>query len=237
MGRIITWCRHCFHVISCAFDGKTEGDKNNYGECDTCKAGKGSWKKGGLPKNANQKRGSIMKIKERYLTPNKFSRPQTPLKSVRGIVIHWVANPKTTPEQNRNFFENLKLQSPTDLKYASAHFIIGIDGEVMQCLLENEVGFHVGAIQYTDRALNELSTYPNNCTLGIELCHPDWEGEFTAKTLESCKELILELCERYKLGRENIFRHYDVTGKDCPRYFVRNGEQWEKFLSFVFSES
>jgi N-acetylmuramoyl-L-alanine amidase len=100
--------------------------------------------------------------------------------------------------------------------------------------LENEIGYHVGANTYTPRALRELSEYPNNCTIGIELCHKDWEGEFTKETLQSAKELVLELCERYKLGRENIYRHYDITEKECPRYFVKHGDQWRGFLDYVF---
>ena len=51
-----------------------------------------------------------MEIKENYLTPNPFSRPGTPLNGVKGIVLHWVANPKTTAIQNRNYFEALKNQ-------------------------------------------------------------------------------------------------------------------------------
>jgi N-acetylmuramoyl-L-alanine amidase len=180
-----------------------------------------------------------MKIQENYLTQNIFSRPGTPLGKVKGIVIHWVANPKTTAEQNRNYFESLKSQGSADnpKRYASAHFIIGLEGEVIQCLLENEVGYHVGASNYTDKAKNELSTYPNNCTLGIELCHIDWDGEFTEKTLQACKELILELCERYNLGEKNVYRHFDITGKDCPKLFVKNPDKWDEFLFFVFHKS
>jgi len=179
-----------------------------------------------------------MIIKENYLTPNMFSRPGAPLVKVKGIVIHWVGNPKTTAEQNRNYFDSLKLQKLNDNpRYASAHFIIGLEGEVIQCLLENEIGYHVGATRYTDRAKNELSKYPNDCTIGIELCHTNWDGEFTEQTLQSCKELILELCERYNLGEKNIYRHFDITLKECPKLFVEHPDKWDKFLSFVFDKS
>jgi N-acetylmuramoyl-L-alanine amidase len=176
-----------------------------------------------------------MKIQEKLLTRNKFSRPGVSLRAVKGIVVHWVANPKTTAEQNRNYFESLKHNS--EGRYAGAHFIIGLGGEVIQCLLENEIGYHVGANQYTPRALDELSTYPNDCTIGIELCHINWEGEFTPETLKAAKELILDLCERYSLGKNNIYRHYDITEKECPRYFVVNPDQWDKFLFYIFSNS
>jgi N-acetylmuramoyl-L-alanine amidase len=168
-----------------------------------------------------------MTISEKLLTVNPYSRPGKPLIGVKGIVIHWVANPGTTALANRNYFEGLKNQAAL---YASAHFIIGLRGEVIQCLLENETAYHVGAARYLDIALKNLSSYPNNCTLGIELCHTNWEGEFTPETLKAAKELILELCERYNLGKNNIYRHYDITGKECPRYFVLHSDQWINFL-------
>jgi N-acetylmuramoyl-L-alanine amidase len=140
-----------------------------------------------------------MKISENYLTPNPFSRPGKPLTAVKGIVIHWTGNPGTSAIANRNYFESLKSQSAGSEHYASAHFIIGLKGEVIQCLLENEIGYHVGAVKYSDIALQKLSSYPNNCTLGIELCHIDAAGQFTGETLQSARELVLELCERYSL--------------------------------------
>jgi N-acetylmuramoyl-L-alanine amidase len=172
-----------------------------------------------------------MNILEKYLTINPYSRPGILLQAAKGIVIHWVANPKTTAEQNRDYFECLKNQKPGNgLRYASSHFIIGLEGEVVQCLLENEAGYHVGAQEYTDRALRELSAYPNNCTIGIELCHTNWEGEFTDKTIMAAHELTRELCQRYNLGRNNVYRHFDITGKECPRYFVAHEDQWGNFL-------
>jgi N-acetylmuramoyl-L-alanine amidase CwlA len=34
-----------------------------------------------------------MKIQEKLLTINPFSRPGVSLRAVKGIVVHWVANP------------------------------------------------------------------------------------------------------------------------------------------------
>ena len=30
-----------------------------------------------------------------------------------------------------------------------------------------------------------------------------------------------------------MIRHYDVTGKDCPRYFVQHEDAWETFRADV----
>jgi N-acetylmuramoyl-L-alanine amidase len=174
-----------------------------------------------------------MTIKQQFLTKNKYSRPCTLLKSVKGIVIHWVANPGTPAMANRNFFESLKDQPPglrpQDYRYASAHYVIGIDGELVRCVPDTEVCYHVGADTYKNEALRRLSSYPNNCTIGIELCHPKEDGKFSGATLQSCRELISSLLLQYSLGREDVWRHFDVTGKICPRYFVEHADEWDTF--------
>lgn len=42
------------------------------------------------------------------LTVNEYSRPGITLVQVNGIVIHYTANPGTSAQDNRNYFENLK---------------------------------------------------------------------------------------------------------------------------------
>jgi N-acetylmuramoyl-L-alanine amidase len=180
-----------------------------------------------------------MKIEQKFLTKNQFSRPGVSLAGVRGIVLHWVANPKTAAINNRNYFENLKAQpyeTEQDRKkarFASAHFIIGLQGEIIQCIPENEAAYHVGASQYTTLALTNLSVYPNNCTLGIELCHEDWTGVFRPETLAAARELAADLLRRHGLGLKDIYRHFDITGKECPLYFVRHEEEWVGFLQTI----
>jgi N-acetylmuramoyl-L-alanine amidase len=177
-----------------------------------------------------------MIIDHQLLTKNQFSRPGALLKYVGGVVLHWVANPQTTAMNNRNYFESLKNQNSEckDARYASAHFIIGIQGEVIQCLPENEVAYHVGAKEYTPLALQNLGTYPNNDTLGIELCHNDWTGAFSKETLTAARELVSELLERHKLTGGDVYRHFDITGKECPLFFVRNENEWQKFLKTIW---
>ena len=46
------------------------------------------------------------------LTVNDWSRPGDPLKRVNGIVLHYVGNPGTTAQANRNYFESLSSGSP-----------------------------------------------------------------------------------------------------------------------------
>ena len=157
-----------------------------------------------------------MNITEKFLANNKYSRPGIKLKKVEKLVIHWVANPGTSAMANRNYFNNLKD------RYASAHYIIGINGEIIQCIPTSEVAYHAGDNKW------------NSCSIGIECCHPDWGGQFSKATMDSLIELCAYLCQTFNLDPlKSIFRHYDVTKKDCPRYYVKNPEEFKKIKEKV----
>lgn len=170
-------------------------------------------------------------MKQDLLTVNKWSRPGDTIGNIRGLVIHWVANPKTSAKFNRDYFEMRKCGK---LGYGSAHVIIDLDGSALQCVPFEEVAYHAGGmgeVQEEARAL--IGPLPNFHTIGIEMCHPDWTGKPTAKTLETAIGLCAELCGKYSLAPRKILRHYDVTGKDCPKWFVEHPEEFEKFREEV----
>jgi N-acetylmuramoyl-L-alanine amidase len=160
----------------------------------------------------------MREITVNYLTPNQFSRPKLALKPVKALVIHWVENPGTGAMMNRNFFENRKYGKTG---YGSAHFIVDLSGEIVQCIPIGEVAYHVGAAQYNDGIADRFGPWPNNCTIGIETCHIDKFGKYTQETLEAAQELAAHLCQIFSLQPVyDILRHYDYTGKICPRWFV-----------------
>ena len=74
----------------------------------------------------------------------------------------------------------------------------------------------------------------NNDTIAIEVCHPDETGKFTDKTYDSLVNLVAWLCGEYNLKKEDIIRHYDVTGKNCPKYYVEHEDAWNTFKDDVF---
>jgi N-acetylmuramoyl-L-alanine amidase len=95
------------------------------------------------------------------------------------------------------------------------------------------MAYHVGAKEYKPDAVKNLGAYPNNSTIGIELCHEDWTGVFRPETLDAAIALVDDLLERYKLTAKDVYRHFDITGKDCPHYFVKNEGAWENFLETI----
>lgn len=158
-----------------------------------------------------------MNIQENLLTINEYSRPGTPINKIEKLVIHWVGNAGSSAIANRNYFESLKDK---DI-YASSHYIIGLDGEIIQCIPESEYAYHAGNYEM------------NGKSIGIENCHPDWDGKFNDKTYESLIELLTELCQKYSLDQNAIIRHYDVTGKVCPKYYVEHEDEFEKIKQDV----
>ena len=156
-------------------------------------------------------------IKDMLITPNKYSRPQTKIGTIKRIVVHWVGNAGSTAENNARYFNSLKDGRGA---YASSHYIIGNDGVVIRCVPENEVAYHASSA--------------NNYSIGIEVCHPDNTGKYTDAAYKTLIELLVDLCNRYKLKpTQAIIRHYDVTGKDCPRYYVKNPNEWKKLKQEV----
>ena len=166
-------------------------------------------------------------MKKQLLTPNKWSRPQRPLEEVRAIAMHWVENPGTSAQFNWNYFEGRKNGANS---YGSTHFLID-ETETVWALPLSEMGYHVGpASSATQYAMDRLSPYANSFCLGIELCHPDDTGVFEEATLWQAAGLCAELCRKYSLDpMSQIIRHYDVTGKVCPKYWVNHSREFDRF--------
>ena len=147
-------------------------------------------------------------VEIRLIDVDGSSRRGEDLEDVQDIVIHYVGNPGTTAEQNRCYYCNPESS-------VSSHFLIGLDGEILQCLPLHEK--------------SSATNWRNADTISIEVCHPDDSGQFTEATYASLVRLTAWLLDACDLEQDHIIRHYDVTGKDCPRYFVANEQAWEQF--------
>ena len=152
-----------------------------------------------------------------YVTPDLIpmvgtARSGRALEDFNGIVIHYVGNPATSATANRNYFAKVGTT-------VVSHFVVGLEGEVIQCL------------PLWERSV--ASNNRNSDTISIEVCHPDDSGQFNETTYAAVVRLTAWLCQVGDLSTEQVIRHYDITGKECPRYFVRNEAAWEQFLTDV----
>lgn len=169
-------------------------------------------------------------IREKLLTGNEWSRPVRPLDQIRGIALHWVGNPNTSAEHTWRFFENRKNGHDG---YGSAHYIID-PHEIIRCVPDMEMAYHVGGEHYTEEALRRWGPYPNAYLLGVEMCHPDWSGRFEDGTIAQARFLCAYLCWRYDLNpMSDVTTHHAVTGKECPLWFVRHPEELDAFRDSV----
>ena len=90
---------------------------------------------------------------------NEYSRPGIELSEVNGVVVHYTGNPGTTAEQNRSYYKNLAETKET---YTSSHFVIGMDGKIIQCVPLDEIMY--------------CSNQRNDDTISIKCCHSDDTG-------------------------------------------------------------
>lgn len=142
---------------------------------------------------------------------------------IQFLVIHYTANNGDTALGNCKYFHNNKnLQ-------ASAHYFVD-EKEVWQSVRDNDTAYHCGATSYKHPYCR------NSNAIGIEMCSRiDSNGKYYIKeeTIQNTVELTKELMKKYGIPIENVIRHYDVTGKNCPEPFVRNSAQWQRFKKLL----
>lgn len=167
-----------------------------------------------------------MKIQKKLLTKNKFSRPGIKLNKVTNIAVHYAGDPGASAANLNAYFESLKEQIPDPtgkywvnkdgsyrlykgqkilIRYVSSHFEVGLNGEIIQNLPLDEWSY--------------CTNSANGYSISIECCHPDASGKFNQATEDSLVELCAYLLEYFNLTPNDIIRHYDVTRKQCPKYW------------------
>ncbi|MCI9559445.1 N-acetylmuramoyl-L-alanine amidase [Clostridiaceae bacterium] len=175
------------------------------------------------PYSINLKEISIPSwIEQDFIRKNLFSRPDVTLKRVDNIVIHYVANAGSSAAANRSYFNNLADQDPQQPgTVGGSHFIVGLEGEILQIIPISEITY---------------AAAPRNFdTISIEVCHPDETGKFSQKTYDSLVRLTAWLCNELDLSSKDLIRHHDVSGKNCPKYYVENEDAWKEFKKDVKS--
>lgn len=140
------------------------------------------------------------------------SRRGEKLTGLNDVVIHYVGNPGTSARANRNWYANPESQ-------VSSHFLVGLDGEIIQCVPLDEK--------------SSASNWRNGDTISVEVCHPDETGKFNDASYDALVALTAWILDASGLDETHVIRHYDITGKDCPKYFVEHEDAWQQFLSDV----
>ncbi|MBV6373829.1 N-acetylmuramoyl-L-alanine amidase [Enterococcus casseliflavus] len=175
-------------------------------------------------------------IKYEYININEYSRPGIRNNGIDGIVMHYTANKGGTARNHKNYFNNLKGN------YASAQLFVD-DIEALCIMPLNEVAYHANEISKYNadgsryRPLYSKIGNANYSTIGVEMCL-DKNGNITEKTFQNTVKAVKELIAKYpNITRNKIWRHYDVTGKNCPAPWVAKPSELERFKDAVFGKT
>jgi len=146
--------------------------------------------------------------------------------NVKYIVIHYTANDGDTAKNNADYFaNNMNLR-------ASAHYFVDEYDSVYNSVKEIDTAWHCGGGRQGIGGGKYLGTCTNVNSIGIELCsRKNNKGiyYFKEQTISNTAELTKTLMAKYGVPIDNVIRHFDVTGKDCPEPMVRDEEQWRSF--------
>ena len=141
---------------------------------------------------------------------------------IEWLVMHYTSNDGDSDTSNGKYF-----QQPLN-PVASAHFFVD-DDSITISVPEDYVAFHCGAYHYTHPFCRNYNS------IGIEMCDAKRDGRVmaTEKTIDNAADLAAMLCEKYNIPTDHIIRHYDVTGKLCPKYWVDDPDGIKKFRKKV----
>ena len=136
------------------------------------------------------------------------------------LVFHYTGNDGDTDEANGKYFNGPN-------RNASAHYFVD-DDSITNTVPENFVAYHCGTKKkyYHPKCRNSNS-------IGIEMCDTQKNGVYnlSPKTRANAIALGKMLMKKYNIPISRVVRHYDVTHKICPAYFVNDENAWEQFLN------
>lgn len=160
-------------------------------------------------------RGDFMNIESQILSANHRLRPKGNYKKT-SVTIHSTGNPKSTAENERKWLDN-----PSNNRDASWHYVVG-ENVVIQAIPDNEEAWHSG------------NRNGNKYSIGIEII----ESGDRKKVLDNAARFVALKLKEYGLSLDVVKRHYDWSGKLCPRILldsalIYDGMDWNYFLSLV----
>lgn len=171
-----------------------------------------------------------MNIKKNYANPTNYGTERGK-ERIKYLVYHYTANDGDSDEANAKYFHDRIVK-------ASAHYFVDNDSITMS-VPENMIAFSVGGKRLNSKGgtLNGICTNTNS--ISIELCDSKKNGkyDFTTNTLKQAIELGQDIMKRYNIPIERVVRHYDVTGKICPKPFVDDINYWNSFKSRLISQT
>ena len=160
-----------------------------------------------------------MQNKTIFIPINPYNRPGKANKPVR-ICVHYTGDVGVGADMLALFYSNVAAGMFPDKpqNWTSAHYIVGLYGEIIRVVPDNEVAY--------------AASGKNSGTIHIEVCYKQSSGEFEQASKNSLRDLVLALMKKYNISSDNVVRHYDLTGKLCPYFYIDN-KRWAALHEYI----
>ena len=160
-----------------------------------------------------------MKITDKLIKVNNYNRPGKASKPVR-ICVHYTGDVGTGADRLALYYANVAAGMFPDKpeSWTSTQYIVGLNGEVIRIIPDNEMAYAAAGC--------------NNGTIHIEVCYKKQSGEFEQASKEALHELVLSLMQKYGIPADKVVRHYDLTKKLCPAYYV-DATRWAALHEYI----
>lgn len=134
------------------------------------------------------------------------------------LTIHGTGNQKATAQNERDYLNSISNTSSTGF-----HVVVD-DKQAIECIPFNRVAYHAG---------DGGEGKGNNQSIGLEIC----ESGNRNLTLYNAVQVSAKILKEENIPIENMKRHFDWSGKNCPRILSANDWQgWNEFKKEVEKE-
>lgn len=73
----------------------------------------------------------------------------------------------------------------------------------------------------------------NNHIINIEVCFTDPAGRFELNTIANIRRIVKKCMRDFNISADKVVRHYDLTKKKCPWYYVDNPAEWTRLHRMI----
>ena len=144
--------------------------------------------------------------------------------TIKYIVVHYTGNKGDTAINNAKYYAEAQLK-------ISAHFFVWED-TVYRSVPENHAAYAVGLGSRKEPYIKWPSMWKkitNSNSISVEICGSPGSYEGSSNTKDTAAKLVAELLHKFNLRPDCVYRHYDVTGKNCPAWAVDDPLKWLQF--------
>ena len=187
-------------------------------------------------------------IKERFFVDPKDGKQKSRYGHRGNNKIAWIIVHYTGDKSSQGRAKKTADAMQTWKRTVSTNYLVG-DDAIYQCVEDRNAAWHC-PYEKTNKC-----AACNGVAIGVDLVEhkrstktgsvKDRDWYFTEKVINDGAQLVAMLADKYNIPMDHIVRHFDVTGKWCPRPFIGDdinevtgktgNHAWRSFLAQVKS--